>query len=47
MACSGLPEKEAQMDRRIYEKATSDEISWMAVMALLLGLLVAWLIVEL
>jgi len=35
------------MDRRVYERANSDEISWVAVMALLLALLAAWLIVEL
>ncbi len=35
------------MDRRVYERATSDEISWIAVMTFLVGLLGAWLIVEL
>jgi len=42
-----LKEKEAHMDRRVYERASSDEISWIAVMVLLLALFAVWLIVEL
>lgn len=44
---AGLEKKEAHMDRRVYERATSDEISWIAVMIFLMGLVVGWLIVEL
>ena len=34
------------MDRRVYEESSSDEIGWVAVMAFLLVLIVAWLVVE-